>query len=702
MPLDLQHLAKKFISSPKTKDILTYESHVWRSADTLRSSVGLKDSDFPRFMMCFLALALVESRIVRAAQRAIAEYPDDAEYYVDEVKDQVGLFYNPVIVEQGITMRDLVKTSTGFDSAFSAYLEGFSEEFKRLVGISEGNDDENLNLAGRVRTLKSKDALISYLSSWAEVDLTPYDNYEVTTLEEHIKRKWADMSAETAGEQYTPSDIGYLITLLVASKKGHATKSGNKIKIYDMTCGGGNLLYGVEDKLIGLGFEGLTETYGQELNGPLYSLAKIESSFRPRSFIEQGNTLINDRFSGITFDVGVANPPYGVAWGDVKKEIENDETGRYTAGKPSTSDGQLLFVQHMISKLNADGVAFIVLNGSPLFSGDAGGGESNIRKWILDNDYLEALIQLPTNEFFNTGITTYIWCVNKNKPDSLKDKIICINAENLFTKLKKNKGSKSKEISVEQAAQIVEWFENPENAGSAVVKLKSKFDFYYNKQAVLVAELDENGNRVKEPFELKISEFMPVTLGSEVYYDTIWGSKEPTALVPAIYLYDTPEDKIPEVLNGLNDYLKNVDNMVLVGGFINEKEVGIFRKNRIIQLETDTESLNPETRISLGAGKLSAVYKKSKATKQKEASGVWLLKIEPLWIKDYEKINYYFDSKENAAAIENFMKTWVNEDSKQWQLLDNVVGVEINFNQVFPKKIEIRSVADILKDLEAL
>ncbi|EEV8377942.1 N-6 DNA methylase, partial [Escherichia coli] len=251
---------------------------------------------------------------------------------------------------------------------------------------------------------------LGWIAIWADIDLTPYDNSEVTTLEEHIKRQWADMSAETAGQQYTPSDIIALISEL--AKRCNPDLDGI-IRIYDPTCGGGNMLFGVEDKFKELarnkGMAITTKTYGQELEGSLYALAKIESYFRIASYIEKGNTLTDDKFATEKMDFVVANPPYGVDWKEYKKAIEADATGRFDAGKPSTSDGQLLFLQHIVDKLNDNnGQAFVVLNGSPMFSGDAGSGESNIRKWLLDKDYVRALIQLPTGEFFNTGISTYI------------------------------------------------------------------------------------------------------------------------------------------------------------------------------------------------------------------------------------------------------------------------------------------------------
>jgi type I restriction enzyme M protein len=220
--------------------------------------------------------------------------------------------------------------------------------------------------------------------------LKPFNNSEITTLEEHIKRRWADISAETAGEQYTPDDIIALVAEIVSTK---IKDTGKIVTIYDPTSGGGNLLF------------------GQDWNDALYALAKIESRFRKDSTIRYGNSLTDTYFSHQTFDVVVANPPYGVDWKGYWDDILRDELGRFKA-LPSVSDGQLLFTQHIVSQLDDSGISVVVHNGSTLFSGDAGSGESEIRKYFFDNDYVEAIIQLPTDEFFNTNIYTYLWVFN--------------------------------------------------------------------------------------------------------------------------------------------------------------------------------------------------------------------------------------------------------------------------------------------------
>jgi type I restriction enzyme M protein len=393
-------------------NILQYESKIWATADLLRGS-GIKESEWPSFMMPFFALAMIESRLVRMFDDLKVEIGEDAFVNIqkddlyDLIKDK-GQGYNIFIFERSQALTDICKNDKSFEIDFDAYLKGFDGETKDLLGVDASEGEKFLDIKGIITKLKAKKVLFSYTKLWAEIDLKPFNNSEITTLEEHIKRKWADISAETAGEQYTPDDVIALIAEIIASK---IEESDTLLKIYDCTCGGGNMLFGVEDR-INQKFKRLTQTYGQDWNDALYALAKIESRFRPDSKIEHGNTLVDDKFYNEEFDVVIANPPYGVSWKGYQKDIENDKTDRFKY-LPSISDGQLLFMQHLISKLDAVGMGVVVHNGSTLFSGDAGSAESNIRKWMLDSDIIEAVIQLPTDEFFNTGIYTYLWCSTK-------------------------------------------------------------------------------------------------------------------------------------------------------------------------------------------------------------------------------------------------------------------------------------------------
>ena len=419
-------------------NILQYESKVWATADLLIAS-GIKQSDFPKFMMPFFALILVESRLLRMADEKREEFGEgeldgeDLEEFLEEIKDD-GKGFNDVLLRKGKTLAEICKNDKTFDQDFAAYLRSFDPETQRLLGVERGNTEEKyLDISGIAGQLKKKRILFASVQAWSEIDLRPYNNSEVTTLEEHIKRKWADISAETAGEQYTPDDVIQLIAGIICSK---LAKGNSFLSIYDPTCGGGNMLFGVEDFITDRFPNRPTKTFGQDWSDSLYALAKIESRFRQDSQIEYGNTLVDLKFTETAFNISVANPPYGVDWKGYTQDILADKTGRFKA-LPAVSDGQLLFTQHIVSQMADDGLAVVVHNGSTLFSGDAGSGESEIRKYFFDEDIVEAIIQLPTDEFFNTNIYTYLWIFNKNKPAERRGKIMLINASNHYVGLKK-------------------------------------------------------------------------------------------------------------------------------------------------------------------------------------------------------------------------------------------------------------------------
>ena len=483
------------------QDILKYESTVWKTADLLIGA-GIKQSDFPKYMMPFFALIMVESRFVRMGKELKIELASsgdklEIEEFIEEIKDQEK-GYNTYLFEHDKTLADICRNDKTFERDFDAYLLGFDAETKDLLGVNKGNDEEkNLDISGVSGLLNKKKILFAFVTAWSEIDLEPFSNSEITTLEEHIKRKWADISAETAGEQYTPDDVIGLISYIIASIIENSSKF---LTIYDPTCGGGNMLYGVEDRIKESFPDRPTATYGQDWNDALYALAKIESRFRTNSHIEYENTLTNDKFWDKEFDIVVANPPYGVDWKGYKQDIENDKTGRFY-DLPAVSDGQLLFMQHLISKMDTTGMGVVVHNGSTLFSGDAGSGESNIRKWMFQQDIVQAIIQLPTDEFFNTNIYTYLWVLNKDKKPEQKHKIMMINAVDKFKLLKKNKGKKRKEVDEASREDIVQTLSSFEE--NEYTRIYDREYFYYNKQAIRLTNLDYKDRTIESLLEGK-------------------------------------------------------------------------------------------------------------------------------------------------------------------------------------------------------
>lgn len=675
-------------------NILQYESKIWATADLLRGC-GIKESEWPSFMMPFFALAMIESRLVRMFDDLKAEIGEDAfaKIHKDDlynlIKDK-GQGYNIFIFEKTQALTDICKNDKSFEIDFDAYLKGFDGETKDLLGVDASEGEKFLDIKGVITKLKAKKVLFSYTKLWAEIDLKPFNNSEITTLEEHIKRKWADISAETAGEQYTPDDVIALIAEIIASK---IEESDTLLKIYDCTCGGGNMLFGIEDR-INQKFKRLTQTYGQDWNDALYALAKIESRFRPDSKIEHGNTLVEDKFDNEEFDVVIANPPYGVSWKGYEKDITNDKTERFKY-LPSISDGQLLFMQHLISKLDSVGMGVVVHNGSTLFSGDAGSAESNIRKWMLDSDIVEAVIQLPTDEFFNTGIYTYLWVLNKNKQAHHKNKVMLINASEKFKPLNKSKGSKRKEVDetnrLEIVATLSAYLDND------YARVFDKEYFYFNKQAILLTNVDEQGRTFEAHLPMMEDKFGEMKRAKSIELapsKITQGELDLTEF--SITKYDTTKYRSLEIY--CFEIIK--PNVELLD--YKEQPLVIITDEAKYYYDVDKETLVKEVngrKEELGCGKIivSANYKK--ATKKLPERIEICVELTADYQKDYEIVPYHKESAANQAAIEAFMARYI---SKPFEYLENVVGVEINFNKIFYSPEELSDVNEIIADIAAL
>ncbi len=672
-------------------NILKHEPDVWKTADLLIGA-GIKQSDFPKYMMPFFALVMVESRLIREANRLEEEVGrDNIDDFIEMFRLE-GLGYNDYAIREGKTLKTICQNDKTFDVDFYAYIRAFDPETRYLLGVDKGTDEEKfLDISGISGLLKKKDILFDTVKAWSEIDLTPFNNSEITTLEEHIKRKWADISAETAGEQYTPEDIIDLITEIIAAK---IDDNGKFLTIYDPTCGGANLLFGVEDK-IQQKFNRPTKTHGDEWNDTLYALAKIESRFRNDSDINHGNTLTRIFHIEKKFDIVVANPPYGVDWKGYQKDIKNDTTERFVA-LPSISDGQFLFTQHILHHLADDGLSVVVHNGSTLFSGDAGSGESNIRKYFFEQDWVEAIIQMPTDEFFNTGIYTYLWIYNKNKPADRQDKFILIDGSDHWEQLKKSKGKKRRQMNQEHRNLIVNAFTAFEDNDFA--KVFDKWNFYYNKQAIILTNVDEDGksiemptktNRAGDTVEAKSIKLNP----SKVSYEIDGETKELTEFT--ITSFDD------ENCNNLKEYYDKVLKPQIAAIDYKESNLRVVSDEITYYYDTDKNTIieNDGNETALGCGKINIKVSYKKATKTKGESIAITAELTKDLEKDYEIIPYSPDEATNSQNIADFMAKYV---SRPFEYLDNVIGVELNFNKIFYQPEGLRSVAKITTDIEDL
>lgn len=413
------------------------------------------------------------------------------------------------------TFRKLIEAPTQAAPNLRKYIDGFSDNVKEIFAKFEF--DRILD------KLHESELLYLALKEFNKIDLHPdkVENHVIGLAFEDLIRRFAEQSNETAGEHYTPRDVVRLMTsLLFTGEEKELAKPGVIKEIYDPACGTGGMLTVSKDYIqTHFNKDAKIFLYGQELNATTYAICKADMLIKGEDIdsIKGGDkehskasTLSNDQHHGQRFDYVLSNPPFGVTWEKDKTAVENEAergfTGRFGAGIPRVSDAQFLFMQHVISKLKTKeeggGEAAVVFNGSPLFTGDAGGGESEIRRWILEKDLLDTIVALPEKLFFNTGISTYIWIFSTKKSADRKGKVSLIDARNIHTQLRKNLGEKRYEISDENAKEVLAHYSH--NKDSDKVKIFNTTDFAY-RQITIQRPLrlkfdvsDESITRLKE------------------------------------------------------------------------------------------------------------------------------------------------------------------------------------------------------------
>jgi len=382
---------------------------------------------------------------------------------------------------------------------FYDYLSSFSTNVQDII--------QNFGLQKHIDKLEKNNKLYLLVEKFTDIDLHPsnIDNHVMGNIFEELLRKFSEMSNETSGEHYTPRDVVNLLVSLVFSSDKEKLSDPNKIiSVYDPCCGtGGMLTIGKDWVHENINKEVDVNLFGQELNPQTYSICKSDfliTDEEPDN-IKLGSTLTNDQHSdgNRKFDYMITNPPFGVSWKSEQKQILNESSeygGRFSVGTPRSSDGSLLFLQHLISKMETQGSRIgIVFNGSPLFTGDSGSGESEIRKWIIENDWLESVVSLPDQLFFNTGISTYIWIVTNKKNPQRKGKVQLIDGSSFHKSMKKSLGSKRKFIGDSQREQLLQTYQNfEENEHSKI--FDNEF-FGYNKVTIEQPKV-ENGEVVRD------------------------------------------------------------------------------------------------------------------------------------------------------------------------------------------------------------
>jgi len=432
---------------------------IWSVADLLRGDY--KQADYGKIILPFTLLRRLDCVLEGTKDAVLEEF--EAHKHSGAGLDHrlkrksAQAFYNT----SPFTLPGLLDDQKHVRQNLIAYVADFSEDARDVF--------ERFKFTERVAELEDKDLLFQLVQKFANVDLHPdvVPNETMGLVFEELIRKFAEASNETAGEHFTPREVIQLIVhCLFAGDDEALSKPGVVRSMYDPTAGTGGILSVGEAVARSINSSAIIKLFGQELNDESYAICKADMLIKgqdPKNIV-RGNTLSADGFPNEKFDYGAANPPFGVDWKKVLDFVKTEHekrgfAGRFGPGLPRVSDGSLLFLMHLISKMrpkeDGGGRIGIVLNGSPLFTGDAGSGESEIRRWILENDLLDAIIALPNDLFYNTGIATYIWILDNDKKADRKGKVQLIDATRMYAKMKKSLGNKRVYMTDEQIAEVV-------------------------------------------------------------------------------------------------------------------------------------------------------------------------------------------------------------------------------------------------------
>ena len=429
------------------------------------------------------------------------------------------------------TFEKLLYEPDNIESNFRDYLNGFSENVRDII--------EKFKFDGHITTMANKGILYivikEFISPKANLHPDVISNLEMGYIFEEIIRRFSEAHNEDAGQHYTPREVIRLMVNILFYDDSDMLSGSNVAKtIYDPACGTGGMLSVAEEYLHELNKSTELLAFGQELNDQTFAICKADMLIKGNNadYIKDGNTLSDDKFEGHSFDYIISNPPFGREWKNEKTKVEMEAkrgfAGRFGAGLPATSDGQMLFLMTAISKMKEPSQGgsriAIIHNGSPLFTGDAGSGPSNIRKYILENDLLEAIIALPNDIFYNTGIATYIWVLsNKKAGTSREGKVQLINANGLFEKRRKALGNKRNDIPESAIKEITRLYGDFRE--TEISKVFDKEDFGYTKITVERPLRDENGELAlkkgkKQPdSSLRDTENVPLNEDIQEYFE---------------------------------------------------------------------------------------------------------------------------------------------------------------------------------------
>ncbi len=437
-------------------------SFLWNIADLIRDV--FKRGKYQDVILPLVVLQRIDAVLEPTKERVLERAHQLEEMGIEDPHNQLCrasgyAFYNT----SRYTFRRLLQDPPSIAQNLRAYQAGFSPNMRQVL--------ERFDLDNTIAKLDENGLLFMVLQEFGKVDLHPdaVDNHQMGTIFEELIRRFNEALNENPGEHYTPRDVVRLMArLLIAEDEQRLSPPGVIAQVYDPCCGSGGMLTITKDEILTRNPAADVRLYGQEVNPETWAVCKADLYMkspdgRDAENIARDSTLSHDHHADQTFHYLITNPPYGKDWrmdqAAVDAEAERGAAGRFPAGTPRISDGQLLFLQHMLARMRPprEGGArvAIIMNGSPLFTGDAGSGESEIRRWVLENDYLDALIALPEQLFYNTGIATYVWILTNRKPPQRRGRVQLIDASEMWTPMRKSLGQKRREISEEQIAEIL-------------------------------------------------------------------------------------------------------------------------------------------------------------------------------------------------------------------------------------------------------
>ncbi|MBI5000029.1 MAG: SAM-dependent DNA methyltransferase [Euryarchaeota archaeon] len=462
-------------------------SFIWDLANLLRGTY--KRNEYQKVILPFTVLKRFDSVLADSKEIVLKTYSkykgqfDNLDLVIKSAaKDKGGRqlgFYN----YSKYDFKTLLEDPEHIEQNMLHFIDSFSTNVQDIF--------ENFNIKSHIARLAKAELLYLLVKKFSEtrVDLHPdkVSNHEMGMIFEELIRKFSEQSNEEAGEHFTPREVVRLMTQLMFVLNG-SLKEKNIIRtVYDPACGTGGMLTSAKNYIKEVNPSGTVVLFGQELNEEIYAVCKADMLMKGEqadNIKGPFSTLSNDKFLDMKFDYIISNPPYGTKWEKDKETVEAEAergfAGRFGAGTPRINDGQLLFLQHMISKMKVNGEKSRtagITNGSPLFTGDAGGGESNIRKWMMDNDYIEAIIALPDQLFYNTGINTYVWILTNEKPPERVGKIQLVNATSFYKKMRKSLGNKRNHLSDEDIKKITELYSKFKKNEYCKIFPKEEFGF---------------------------------------------------------------------------------------------------------------------------------------------------------------------------------------------------------------------------------